>query len=436
MRKARLRELRWTLALLIAAVVCALGQSQQQTLPDAPSPQTLPDAPRPQKTGTDAQPAGESSSRDSAPAPAVQPRVDESGLPASGNPAPPMTDKPAVSPVTPLGNPTTPDTTELYKISTNVNFIEIPVTVKDSSGRMVPGLLPKDFSVYENGVRQKLTYFTSDPLPLSAAVLIDVSMSDTALRKVQAGLQAIQGAFSVYDEVEVLTYGNAVTKESNFSTAGDRLTAALNKVIETKHGETYGPPINGGPFEAGPTVNGHPADPSVPHVPIVPRDRRVLNDAILQAALDLSKVAPARRRVVMVIGDGREDGSRASYADVLKVLLTNKITVYAIGVGSAAIPVYRRLEQINIPGTGNANILHKYTNATGGEAFSEFSQQAIENAYSAATVEARNQYTLGYYTQATLAENYRDIEVRVDRGGLRVTAKAGYYPLPLPPNRQ
>ena len=61
---------------------------------------------------------------------------------------------------------------------------------------MVEGLLPKDFTVYENGVRQKLTYFTSDPLGISAAVLIDVSMSDTALRKVQDGLQALQGAFT------------------------------------------------------------------------------------------------------------------------------------------------------------------------------------------------------------------------------------------------
>jgi len=47
---------------------------------------------------------------------------------------------------------------------------------------------------------------------------------------------------------------------------------------------------------------------------------------------------------------------------------------------------------------------------------------------------ARNQYTLGYYAQGTLADNYREIEVRVARTGVRVTAKAGYYP--LPPGRQ
>jgi hypothetical protein len=96
--------------------------------------------------------------------------------------------------------------------------------------------------------------------------------------------------------------------------------------------------------------------------------------------------------------------------------------------------VYRKLEQINVPGTGNANILPKYANATGGEVFSEFTRQAIESAYAAVTLVARNQYTLGYYTHPTVANNYRDIEVRVNRPGLRVTAKAGYYP--LPPSRQ
>jgi VWFA-related protein len=419
------RLLCWMLFLALTSATCVSAQSSQ----------SLPDAPQPQQTLPPAQPpsSAESSSHDSEPIPAAQPRVDKTGQPASANPAKPEPDKPAVGNQN-VPNPVSPDTERLYTITKNVNFIELPVTVKDNSGRMVGGLLPKDFTVYENGARQKLTFFTSDPLAISAAVLIDVSMSDTALRRVQDGLQALQGAFSQYDEVAVYTYGNSVSRESSFSTAGDRLGAALNHVIETKHGQGGGVPVSGGPFEAGPTVNGHPLDPSVPQVPIIPHDRRVLNDAVLEAALDLSKVEPGRRRVVMIVGDGREDGSRASYADVLKVLLTNKISVYAIGVGSTALPVYRKLEQINVPGTGNANILPKYANATGGEVFSEFTRQSIENAYSAVTLVARNQYTLGYYTQPTLADNYREIEVRVDRPGLRVTAKTGYYP--LPPGRQ
>lgn len=417
-----LRNSLWTVLVALTSTACILPQSKQQTLPDAPQPQKTFPAP-------DASAPSESSSRDSAP-PVAQPQPDEASTPTTT----PVTDKPAAGPSQPVKSPATPDTQKLYTLSVNTSFVEIPVTVKDSHGGLVEGLLPKDFTVYENGNRQKLSYFTSDPLPISAAVLIDVGMSDLALRQVQSGLQALQGAFSPYDEVAVYTYGNSVTRESSFSTAGDRLAEALNHIIETKHGNEGGVPVSGGPFEGGPTVNGHPMDPSVPHVPIVPRDHRVLNDAVLEAALDLSKVQAARRRVIMIVGDGREDGSHASYADVLKVLLTNKVTVYGIGVGSAGMPLYRKLGQINVPGTGNSNILPKYASATGGEVFSEFTRQAIENAYASVTLVARNQYTLGYYTQATLAENYRDIEVRVARPGLKVTARAGYYP--LPPGRQ
>lgn len=428
MRAGPLRGLSVTLLLLVSSVNGGLrAQSQSQNLPDAPQPQkTLP----PPESAVPT----ESSSHDASPPPAAQPKVDQPAQPDATNSGNGTGDNPPNTTPQAVRNPVTPDTDRLYKLVSTTNFVEIPVTVKDGSGRMVEGLLPKDFTVYENGARQKLTYFTSDPLAISAAVLIDVSMPDTALRKVQDGLQALQGAFSQYDEVAVYTYGNSVTKESSFSTAGDRLAAALNRIVETKHGQQGGVPVGGGPFSGGPTVNGRPLDPSVPQVPIIPHDRRVLNDAVLQAALDLSKVQPARRRVIMIVGDGREDGSRASYADVLKILLTNKISVYAIGVGSAGIPVFRKLEQVNVPGTGTGNILPKYASATGGEVFSEFTKQAIENAYSAVTLVARNQYTLGYYTQGTIAENYREIEVRVGRSGLRVTAKTGYYP--LPPGKQ
>lgn len=410
------------------AVLLTMALVSSTWLPAHAQTKNLPDAPQPQQT----LPATESSSHDTpAPIPEAQPRVEKNADP-SARPAPttPITDKPATPVLQQVPNPNTPDTQRLYTLGVNVNFIEIPVTVKDDSGHMVEGLLPKDFSVYEDGVRQKLSFFTSDPLAISAAVLIDVGMPATELRKVQAGLQALQGAFSPYDEVAVYTFGNSVIRESGFNAAGDRLGDALNRVAQSKHGTYSGVPVSGGPFEAGPTVNGHPMDPSVPQTPIIPRERHVLNDAVLEAALDLSKVPAARRRIIMLVGEGREDGSQASYADVLKVLLTNKVSVYGIGVGTAGVPFVRKLEQINVPGTGNSNILPKYSSATGGEVFSEFSRQAIEQAYSAVTVVARNQYTLGYYTQATLADNYRDVEVRVDHPGLRVTAKTGYYPLP------
>jgi len=97
---------------------------------------------------------------------------------------------------------------------------------------------------------------------------------------------------------------------------------------------------------------------------------------------------------------------------------------------SAAIPVYSKLQKLHLPHYGYGDILPRYAGATGGEVFSEFSHDNIEVAYARATLDARNQYTLGYTTRATPSSTYRDIEVKVARPGLKVSAKSGYYPLP------
>jgi VWFA-related protein len=169
-----------------------------------------------------------------------------------------------------------------------------------------------------------------------------------------------------------------------------------------------------------------------------PKEAHVLNDAVLAAALDLSKRDRTRRKIIFIISEGREFGSKASYGDVLKVLLTNGIIVYGIATAGSAIPAYNKLARLHLPGFGYSNILPKYSNVTGGWLYTEFSQSAIEDAYSRALSDARNQYTLGYVTRTTPSAAYRQIEVRVDRPScessqrpcVSVYAKDGYYPVP------
>jgi hypothetical protein len=105
--------------------------------------------------------------------------------------------------------------------------------------------------------------------------------------------------------------------------------------------------------------------------------------------------------------------------------------VYAAAVDSAAIPVYGKLQKLHLPKLGYSDILPKYANATGGEVFTGFSREAIESTYARALGDARNQYTLGYMTRATPSSAHREIEVKVARPDLVVTAKEGYYPVGL-----
>ena len=323
-----------------------------------------------------------------------------------------------------------PGQEQLYKIRVPVNQVLIPVRVLDSDGRPLEGLLSKDFTVLEDNIQQKLNFFTSDPFTLSAAVVIDTGMADVAVQKINETYSALEGAFSRYDEVSVYTFSSTYSQVADFAAAGRELTATLNQ-LKTVKGRNNGPPVTSGPLgPGGPMVNGYPLDPGAPTVYTPPKETHVLNDAILAAARDLSKRDRSRRKIIFVISNGREWGSRASYKDVLKVLLANGILVYGIGVEEAAIPGYSRLSRFHLPKMGYTDLLPKYANATGGEVTNDYHRNAIEAAYVQAIGDARNLYTLGYTTRVTPSSTYREVEVRVDLPNVKVFAKAGYYPLP------
>ncbi len=320
-----------------------------------------------------------------------------------------------------------------FTIRTTANLVLVPVTVKDHDGRMVNGLQPNDFVVLENGQKQTLKFFTSDPFALSAAVIIDLGMPDVGVQKVQQTLPALEGAFSQFDEVAIYTYSSTVGRATDFTRIGQQLTATLNQ-IRSYRGTNNGPPVTSGPLgPQGPMINGLPVDTPITPISTPPKVAHVLNDAILMAARDLAKRDRTHRKIIFIISDGREQGSTASYKDTLKVLQTQQITVYAVGLEGAAEPGYGTLERIHLPKTrgllGYGDILPKYVSATGGgTVYNELTESAIERAYSAALGDSRNQYTLGYSSKGI--GGYRQIEVRVRRPEVKVYARDGYYPLP------
>jgi len=321
---------------------------------------------------------------------------------------------------------------QLYTLVVHTNFVQVPVTVKDRAGRRVDGLLSTDFTVKENGVPQKLSFFTADPFGLSVAVVLDLGMSDAEVQKVNETFPALVAAFAPYDEIALYTYSSTVSQVSDFAGATRKLTALLNQ-MKTERGRENGVPVLNGPLANGPIINGVPVGSGTESVNTPPREAHVLNDAILQAALGLRKRDRTRRKVIFVISDGREFGSQASYRDVLKVLQTYEIQIQAVSVGSAALPVYDKLERLHVPLQGYGDILPKYAVATGGSEYRELTQSAIENMYAQVMSEARSQYTLGYTPvrpKTQTATLYRDIEVVVHRSGLKVAAKSGYYALP------
>jgi VWFA-related protein len=326
---------------------------------------------------------------------------------------------------------------DLYKVSVAVNFVQIPVRVKDAAGKLVPGLTPADFKVYEDGVLQPLKFFTADQFPLSAAIVVATDMPSSTMKKVNESLPVLIGAFTEFDEVALYRYGHTVQQVSGFTGAGNVSTATVERI--KRPGRGIGPPVLGGPMGGGPSINGHSVNDPNAGTPgsdqTAPREFYVLNDAILRAAQDLAKRDKGRRRIIFVVSDGREIGSNAGYDEVKRILLSNNISIYGVGVDTAAIPIYDKAGRVRVPGFGTGNILPRYVADTAGDMMAEFDRQGIELAYAKITDTARNQYTLGYTTQATKSSAFRAIDVRVLRPNLTVFAKQGYYPLPPQPQK-
>jgi VWFA-related protein len=410
----------------------ALAQQQQdapQAVPDAPVPQ----APAPLTElgpitpgiGSGSTSSASSSSADQPPASAQQPSSQApSQVKDQFQQAPPETGN-----AEDIG----------ARLVLNATYVEVPVTVKDSKGKPVAGLTWRDFKVFENDTREQIRIFSVDPAPLSVAFVIDQSLTSDVMAKVNHSLDALQGALSPYDEVAVFSYNNGAQERTSFTGAqSSRLPAVLALTRET--GREALVPINSGPFGGcSITKNGGCVDSNAtvqrggsvgnPSFITIPKEIHTLNDAILAAAKELSTRPKGRRRVIYVVSDGKEYGSKATYKDVLRYLQTNKIAVYGTAVGDSARWGVGYVSRFHLPFTMYDNRLLGYVLATGGILESQSDSDGIEKSYARIANAARNQYTLVYASHEPLIDGkYRRIEVRVDRPGVEVIAKKGYYP--------
>ena len=318
------------------------------------------------------------------------------------------------------------------------NEVIVPVTVKDKKGNLVPGLNWHQFRVYEDNVPQRIVSFVADPVPVSVAFVVDQSLPSDVMNRVNQSLSAVSGAFSKYDSVAVFGYNSFPKMVTDFTGAKSaRLNVALS---ETKApGRDMGVVAPGGPMDDGITENGRPLDPNTTPEhglntgwAITPKEYHPLNDAILAAAEDLAKQPRGRRRVLYVISDGKEEGSQASYKEVVRFLLTNNISVYGTLVGSSALWGVGYLDKFHLPylPTMRDNILPKYAVATGGSLDSEVSENGMQMSFAKIAASLRSQYTLIYSNHDNvMANSFHSIEVRVEGiSGLQIFTRVGYYP--------
>ncbi len=250
-----------------------------------------------------------------------------------------------------------------YKIRAKIDLVVVPVTVKGSGNKLITGLKREDFVLLEDGTRQTISNFSIDPVPLSAAVVVETGLAAGSLSKVQQTFPALAGSFSEYDEVAVYRYDKFVTKILDFSNKGEQFETAMKTMRELKPDPNTGVGSNPrGPFSnAGPVINGTPVLPpgqANPGGVIIspPKESKVLNDAIFAAAADLSKRERSRRKMVLVISDGDTTGSDHSFDDAKNILLQFGVQVYAVGLDQP-FPFKK------------VSVLDDYAKATGGDVY-------------------------------------------------------------------
>jgi VWFA-related protein len=298
--------------------------------------------------------------------------------------------------------------------------VVVPVTVKDGRGRLVPDLHRDEFRVFEDNVEQKNFTFTAEAFPLSMVILVDNDLKRKDAEQVEASIKAVVAGMAATDEASLCRFDQFFHEGKGFTANQDKLLTEIQRtpVDDSRPdaappGGTFGPPsING---QAAPGVN--PSDTYGSTQVIGGQNTKALDDAVFAAGKLLEERPRERRKIILLISDGRNGAkfNTNTYPNTVKELLRGNVSVFSVAVGSAYFD--RKFSR-----------LQEYSKATGGDIYYALKRGTMEELYSRVTEEARHQYTLTYTPYGTdRGADYHTIEVRVEREGLNVTAREGYY---------
>ncbi|HEV3457770.1 MAG TPA: VWA domain-containing protein [Thermoanaerobaculia bacterium] len=262
----------------------------------------------------------------------------------------------------------------------DVQMVELYTTVTDRRGRPVDRLSREDFKVYEDGVAQTVRrYERVQDLPIYAGVLLDTSgsMVDNLDTAVQAAQRFFQTIIQPKDRAAVITFSGQPNLAVRFTNDREVLAGGL----------------------AGLRADGNTA----------------LYDSIIYALYYFGGVRG--KRAIVLLTDGKDEGSRFHYTDALEYAKHSGIAFYTIGLGQIAKQPDIRMKLAQIAAE------------TGGRSY--FIDRAVElsGTYRSIETELRSQYLLAYQSSKQGTDGkFRTVEVKLNRPGLEARTVPGYYP--------
>jgi Ca-activated chloride channel homolog len=290
------------------------------------------------------------------------------------------------SPMPPL-RPPAPNQGDQDRIRDFTDVVSLPVTVTDAYNRLVTGLDRQHFEVFEDKVKQEISFFSDDDAPVNLGIVFDVSGSmkgklDRARDALKAFIQTSHGD----DDFFLVGFNQRANLLAEF-TDGESLTNKLTLVD--------------------------------------PKGQTALYDA---AYLGIEKVKQGRhiRNAMLLISDGQDNSSRYTYGELRKLLKEAGVQIYCIGIVEIGGSAGGTLDM-----QGQA-ILEEIAQTTGGKAFFPRSAAELEDATTRIALELRHQYSIGYNpTNVKRDGQWHKIRVNVKGpkglSNLKVQHKEGYY---------
>jgi Ca-activated chloride channel family protein len=272
-----------------------------------------------------------------------------------------------------------------------VELVSLNVTVTDGTQKYVTDLAPEDFQVYEDGVKQEVTFFNKTNLPIALALLLDTSASmESKLPTAQEAAIGFARKLRAQDLAEVIDFDSRVVVLQNFSNGLPDLEQAIHKT------------------SAGGSTS--------------------LYNAVYIALKDLKKVVAKnteeiRRQAIVVLSDGEDTSSLLPFEEVLDLAKRSETAIYSIG-----------LRTPDGPGTTTKGfkeaefVLRQFSQETGGRAFFPSQLSDLAGVYGQIADELSSQYTVGYTSRNPKRDgSWRRIVVRVNRPSLTARTKLGYF---------
>jgi VWFA-related protein len=121
--------------------------------------------------------------------------------------------------------------TEPDKIQkTNKTLVSVPVSVSDREGHYISDLKKKDFTLYQDGVEQKITFFATFDEPLNIALLLDTSVSTKGtLEKIKDAAKDFLELLNPNDRCLIATFDSQVNVLNSFTSNQQTLKTSLDK---------------------------------------------------------------------------------------------------------------------------------------------------------------------------------------------------------------